>query len=215
MNENENKTEIAGISEQKKVCRAKVKAQIKQFLTASSAEDCGKKAFNLFTATELYKNCRTILLFVSKHPEISTFCFIEEALKAGKNVAVPKCRGQQMDFYFLSAGTPVKSQLVFGAFDILEPGDGLQKCSFADLGQNSVFIVPGLAFDEKGRRLGKGKGFYDRFIEELTHFRAENGLLPVPLVGLCYAVQMQKNVPCQSFDAKMNFILNENNFFAC
>lgn len=205
----------ANIIEQKKACRARVKAHIKQFLSTETAQNCGEKAFNIFSATELYKNCRTILLFVSKNPEISTFHFIEAALKDGKKVAVPKCRGEKMDFFFLRAETPLTEQLVLGAFDILEPRNDLQKCGFADFGQNCIFIVPGLAFDPNGRRLGKGKGFYDRFIDELFAFQAENGLLQMPLVGLCYSIQIEKNVPCQSFDAKMNYILCENKFFAC
>ena len=210
MNENFNY-----IIEEKCAMRKKMKTQMTQFLSNFSAEICGKKAFEIFSLSELYKNCKTILLFVSKNPEISTFHFIKSALKDKKKVAVPKCVGKKMQFFYLNENEPLNEQLVLGAFNILEPSEDLKKCEFGDLSKNCVLIVPGLAFEKNGNRLGKGKGFYDCFIAELNDFYSENKKTKIEKVGLCYSIQIQKNVPCQKFDAKMNYILCENEFLKC
>ena len=79
-----------------------------------------------------------------------------------------------------------------GAFHILEPENETYN------GPIDLILVPGMAFDKKGNRLGRGKGFYDRFLQQ--H-------LQTPTIGVCFDFQLLDNVPAEEFDKKVNLVI--------
>ena len=139
-----------------------------------------------------YKSCQTLFAFVSGEIECDTSAVIDDALKNGKRVAVPKCGevSGEMDFYYINS----RSDLSRGKFGILEPVS--EKCERAEDYSSGLCLVPGLCFDYQGYRIGFGKGYYDRFLAQIPHaykigicfdFQKikEEGLLPVTPTDIC------------------------------
>lgn len=110
-----------------------------------------------------YQACQTLLTFVSTDIEVDTRGLIGQALRDGKRVAVPYCVDgtRQMDFYYIQS----MKDLAPRTFGVLEPL--VERCQKWSDDQNSICLVPGLAFDRHGFRLGYGKGYYDRFFIRL------------------------------------------------
>lgn len=121
-----------------------------------------------------YKTCKTMLCYVSTKTEVDTHKLIESAIAAGKTVGVPYCvdGSRDMRFYKISSIGELKPR----TFGVLEPVPEESRLigDFSD----SICILPGLAFDMAGFRLGYGGGYYDRFLS-----RKYEGVT----VGICYS----------------------------
>ena len=130
------------------------------------------------------------------HPPLrrgaSTAEIIRVALAEGKKVAAPKVFGENLRFFFVE--NP-EEDLERGAFGVPEPRAG---CLEADPAASGVCLVPGLAFDEHGGRVGYGKGFYDRFL----------GALPaeIPTVGLAFDFQVVARLAADPRDVPVRFL---------
>lgn len=147
-----------------------------------------------FLSCDVYRNCDTLLCFVSTGIEVDTTRIIETAFSDGKRVAVPRCvpGTRDMDFCVISS----LSELVSGAYGIPEPPSG---CEVINGGGHSVCIVPGLAYDISGYRLGFGGGYYDRF---LPGFRGVS-------CGVCYEGFILKKLPREDCDVAVDMLITE------
>lgn len=107
-----------------------------------------------------YKNCATLLCYVSTSGEVDTRRLIELSLQNGKNVAVPRCvdGSRDMDFYIINS----LNELSPRTFGVLEPAGGNDRL-LSDFSR-CLCVLPGLVFDMQGYRLGYGGGYYDRFL---------------------------------------------------
>ena len=143
----------------------------------------------------------TFFLFLSTNSEIDTQPLLDSALKDGKKVFVPKVYGQALVFYNV---TSAEGPWEKGAFGIQEPVGGGKPAAVIDF-HLAVIIVPGLAFDRNGNRLGKGGGYYYRFFGELDmencHYNA---------IGLCMDFQVVGSVPAGEKDKKMDWVITKN-----
>ncbi len=141
-----------------------------------------------------------ILTYVSFGSEVRTERVIEEALRAGKQVAVPRCvaHGHLLEWHLID-GFEGMERSPFGMLEpTSDPGTLLPK--EAKLA-NAVALVPGLAFDAYGRRLGYGGGYYDRF---LPSFKAAGGVS----IGLCHACQLSAEpLPQGPHDVLMDIVV--------
>lgn len=147
-----------------------------------------------FLQTEEYKNADVLLAFVSKDIEINTNMIINQALADGKTLALPKCKEENlMDFYIVDDLANLKE----GYYGLLEPDS--TKCQLLQSTDNSVCIVPGLAFDREGYRIGFGKGYYDRF---LLDFKGVT-------VGMCYTKCVEENLPRGYYDRPIDILITE------
>lgn len=155
-----------------------------QILDASAA--LGEK----FAACEAYRNAKTIYGYLPYNQEVRTVPMLERALADGKRVAVPKVYGDTMKFIYMED----LSLVAPGAYDIPEPiADGPEGDD-----PTALVLMPGLAFDEKGNRMGYGGGFYDKFLaQEPNH----------PTVALCYAFQMVDTIPTEEYDIPVDCVL--------
>lgn len=88
-----------------------------------------------------------------------------------------------------------EKDLVEGAFNIMEPQGPL----FTDYGKIDVVVVPGMAFDKKGNRLGRGKGYYDRFLSQLPPY--------IYKIGVCFDFQKFDNIPAEETDVRMDCVV--------
>ncbi|KKU87797.1 MAG: hypothetical protein UY16_C0018G0002 [Candidatus Gottesmanbacteria bacterium GW2011_GWA2_47_9] len=133
-----------------------------------------------------------ICAYVSTSEEVDTKEIIIHLLRQGKQVVVPKAEGNELTVYRIKS----VDDLVPGGFGILEPKDN---CQHADVSMIDVFIVPGIAFDRQGYRLGWGKGYYDRLLARVT----------VPKIGLAYATQIVSGLPHESYDIQMDVVITQ------
>lgn len=117
-----------------------------------------------FLESSYYRNCRQLFCFVALPQEPETRGILRQALADGKIVAVPRCLPERrMAFHQLNREVPLEQQLLSGSFGVAEPQETLPVIT-PQPEQAPLCLVPGLAFDRKGGRLGYGAGYYDRFL---------------------------------------------------
>lgn len=143
-----------------------------------------------------YKQAQTLICFVSTDIEVETKKLLKTALQQGKKVAVPKCidsKNSIMKVYLINSF----SDLEVATYSVLEPI--LSKCIELTDFSNSFCVVPGLAFDVKGYRLGYGKGYYDRFLSNY----------PCKTIGICYNSCMKTRLPHGKYDRIVDILITE------
>lgn len=162
----------------------------KRKMTEADMERRSKALTEQFLASEAYKNARCIYGYLPYNQEVRTWALLEQALKDGKRVAVPKVCGEEMRFLYLTDFSGIEQ----GYAGIPEPvADGP-----AAHETDALVLMPGLAFDREGGRVGYGGGFYDKFLAaEPDH----------PTVALCYDFQLVEKVPTDVFDRKADCVL--------
>lgn len=140
-----------------------------------------------------YQNARTLLCFVSTAIEVDTYRILERAFADGKTVAVPKCldRKGTMDFFVIRS----LAELAPGEYGLMEP-DPAKAPLLTDYRQ-SVCILPALAFDAGGYRLGFGMGYYDRFLQRYTGKK----------LGVCYNSCIAPSLPRGRYDRPADYIV--------
>lgn len=161
-----------------------------------------RKICERFLATSAYKKCSVLMTYVSTEIEVDTFGIIAAALRDGKTVAVPRCveGTRDMIFYVITSA----EQLEPGAFGVLEPD--VSRCAELDVFSGAVCIVPALAYDMKGYRLGYGKGYYDRYLS------SHKGLYNVGIEYCCCTVS---ELVRGKFDVAADMIVTEKYVKKC
>ena len=206
--EQSDETELTG---KKRIVRQAMRKTIFEFTAEKNrAEAASKKIERILLGSELYAASHTLFIFVSDPSEVETRGIIASALKDKKRVALPRCidAAGTMEFYYLDAALPFEAQTEIGAYGLTEPKTVLEKVDTKDFPHASLFLVPALAFSRDGRRLGKGKGFYDRYIARISY------AFPV-LAGLCFSCQIISDVPSGVRDARVSHIVCEDGIFPC
>ncbi len=181
-----------------KSSKSALRSEFKKLRTQISAEEKQKLDESIFyrlTGLRQYRECETLFIYVSGSIEVDTHRIIEDAFKRSKRVAVPRCvSGEcEMEFYNITSF----DDLEIGAYGILEPV--VSRCRVVEDFNLGLCVVPALAFDEKGYRLGFGKGYYDRF---LSHFAGDT-------VGLCYESCIRAELPKDCFDRRADTVVSE------
>ena len=173
----------------KQTLRRMIREQ-KRAMTAEQIIAASDRLGEKFAASELYRQAKTIYGYLPYNQEVRTVPMLQRALDDGKRVAVPKCYGDDMRFIYLDDLSQVES----GYCGIPEPiADG----PVAE-DPTALVLMPGLAFTERGERMGYGGGFYDRFLAaEPNH----------PTLALCYAFQMVEYIPTEEFDIPVDCVL--------
>ena len=169
--------------------RRSIRAQ-KRAMSREEIDRRSARLGELFAASEAYKNAKTIYGYLPYNQEVRTVPMLERALADGKRVAVPKCYGDEMKFIFMDDLTKVEK----GYANIPEPiADG----PVAD-DETALVLMPGLAFDPQGHRIGYGGGFYDKFLAaEPNH----------PTLALCYEFQLLPHLETEAHDIPVDYVL--------
>jgi len=173
----------------KKELRRSIREQ-KRAMTEVEIEARSRALAEAFAASEAYKNAKTIYGYLPYNQEVRTVPMLEQALRDGKRVAVPKVYGDEMKFLFMEDLSLVEK----GYAGIPEPiADG----PVAD-DETALVLMPGLAFDPQGHRIGYGGGFYDKFLAlEPNH----------PTLALCYEFQMLPSLETEAHDIPVDYVL--------
>lgn len=160
---------------------------------AMSPEEINEKSAALtaqLLRTDYYRNAATIYGYMNYNQEVRTRELLEQALRDGKRVALAKCYGSEMRFI----ETPDLDQVVKSSCGIPEPiADG----PVAD-DPTALVLMPGLAFDPDGHRIGYGRGYYDKFLSnEPGH----------PTVALCFDFQLLDHLETDPHDVPVDLVL--------
>ena len=173
----------------KKELRAMIREK-KRAMTPEEINSRSEKLMALFLQSEPYKNAKTIYGYLPYNQEVRTVPMLEQALKDGKRVAVPKCYGDEMKFLFMDDLSKVEK----GYAGIPEP---IADEPVAD-DETALVLMPGMAFDPQGHRIGYGGGFYDKFLaQEPNH----------PTLALCYDFQVLDHLETEEFDIPVDCVL--------
>ena len=195
------------LSDQKKELRSYMRLSLAAFKESPQYETYSLEAMKHFIESPLYRYAPLILAFVSVGTEINTYPLLTKMLDDKKNVAIPGTTDTDMTFRMLSLELPLSKQLRRGNFGIEEPVKSLEPVYPESLPAGTVILVPGLAFSEDGCRLGKGKGYYDRYIERVP--------VETVLVGYAFQLQIAETVPCGDLDKKVDYPVTEEKITVC
>jgi len=188
-------------------------------ISAAEREEQSQKAAALFLNSSIYKSAECVAAFFSLADEVDAFPIIARAFIDKKRVLLPRivAGSNAMDFYELAApfglasdfsAAPVlglqslDAQTEVNQWGIREPLATLPLIPKEKIPARTAILVPGLAFAKDGHRLGRGKGFYDRYLSELLARNAafaERG----KICGYCMAVQIMDNVPTEESDVRV------------
>ena len=145
-----------------------------------------------------FLEARIVLLYVNAPNEIPSAAIIAKTLEIGKIVVLPAFDVQKSGIALMKIDNP-KLDLTMGPRQILEPDP--QRCRKVPLECIDIAIIPGIALDEKGGRLGDGNGYYDRLIPKLP--------ITTRKVGLAMEDQIFQQVPMESHDKYVDIIITE------
>ena len=173
----------------KKELRRTIREQ-KRAMTQAQIEEKSCRLAELFAQSPMYQQAKTIYGYLPYNQEVRTTAMLEQAIRDGKKVAVPKCYGDEMKFIWMEDLSKVEK----GYASIPEPiADG----PVAD-DETALVLMPGLAFDPQGHRCGYGGGFYDKFLAaEPNH----------PTLALCYDFQMLPHLETEDHDIPVNYVI--------
>jgi 5-formyltetrahydrofolate cyclo-ligase len=192
-----------------------IRASMKEFLAGISPEERHARSLaachNLFHTGE-FKNAQMIMIFLSMPSEIETSTLAIKAWQEGKSIVVPRVdwnsrKMEPVEIQSLDTGlqtTAVGGGSAPGVSGIREPISG----KVVPLGLIDMVVIPGLAFDRRGFRVGRGRGFYDRFLaqQDFQGVRA----------ALCFHEQLQDDsVPSEPHDVPMNLIVTDKEVVHC
>lgn len=142
----------------------------------------------------VYQKASSILAYFAVRNEVSLYPLIEDAWRSGKRISLPSMEQDEIIPRLFT--TP--STLEEGKFHVLEPD---KSCEKIDTTKLDLVLVPGVAFDQNGYRLGFGKGHYDRFFEKLPD---------VYKCGIAYDVQMVETIYPEVHDIAMDIVITSN-----
>lgn len=162
----------------------------KRAMTPAEIDRRSALLLDKFTASQVYRDAKTIYGYLPYNQEVRTVPILEQAQRDGKRVAVPKVYGDEMKFLYLDD----LSQVEKGYSGIPEP---IADEPEAD-DETALVLMPGLAFDPQGHRIGYGGGFYDKFLaREPKH----------PTVALCYDFQVLDHLETEEFDIPVDAVI--------
>jgi 5-formyltetrahydrofolate cyclo-ligase len=147
-----------------------------------------------FIASEEFTGARVVAVYSPIHNEVDTSEVMSAALAAAKVLLLPAVADEGMEFRRIS-GT---GELRRGAFGIPEP---TMECPVYPPGEADLIVIPGVAFDTGGRRIGYGKGYYDKALHQLEGKGR--------LVGFCYDFQLLDRIAGEPHDVLMDMIISE------
>ncbi len=175
---------------EKKELRKEIRAR-KRDIPVNELREMSRLACERLLAYERLSNASTVMMYYPLSDEVDVTPVIEQLAENGKTVVLPQVTGEATMVLRRYTG---KADLQEGAFGIMEPCGEI----FSDYETIDVAIIPGMAFDRRGNRLGRGKGYYDRFLP----------LLPARVykIGICFPFQLLDDIPMEEHDIKMDVV---------
>lgn len=163
------------------------------------AESLSRQIFEQIQALAEYVKARTLMTYLDFQTEVRTQWFVPTAWAQRKRVVVPYCDGDQLGLFRLDR----TDELAPGTMGILEPRAELRTLADRRIepAECDLIIVPGVAFDRRGGRLGYGKGYYDRLLRQVRSDAMK--------LAVCFECQLFAAIPALPHDIRMDLVVTE------
>ena len=162
-----------------------------QICSSDMRQPLSAKILAALEAHPAFRAANTILLYHSLKDEVDTHGFIEK-WSHQKHILLPVVIGEELELRTYTG----PNDLRIGAYGIEEPVG----TPFTDYAAIDLAVIPGVAFDSRGNRLGRGKGYYDRLLPHMpTTYK----------IGICFPFQLVKEVPAETSDNRMDEIVTQ------
>jgi len=166
-------------------------AALKKRLSEEKSVELSQKICDRLIKTDFFQKAGCIALYYAMDDEVRTSDLIDKWCEK-KKIALPVICGENINFHEFKG----KEFLSVSASGISEP-DSTEAISPEEI---DLFVVPGVAFDHECNRLGRGKGFYDKYMADVKK----------PMIGICFDFQLIETIPAEKHDIKMSMIITEN-----
>ncbi len=162
-------------------------------------EELSQKICETFARLPEFSAAGTVMVYIDVRTEVRTRHYLPALLQSGKRIVVPYCVDKELELFRLEN----MDELAIGMYKILEPKNELRELAAkrVDVKELDLIMVPGVAFDRRGARMGHGFGYYDKLLE---HARPD-----APLVALAFECQLFPEIPTQAHDVFMDKIVTE------
>lgn len=168
-------------------------------LSRQEQEKAAQDAAALLAGFLPYREAKTVMAYIACRGELSLAPAIEDVLKQGKTLLLPRCDAPGV---MTARRVGSLKELVPGAYGLLEPAEDSEIIAPQQI---DLILVPGVAFDRSGGRIGQGGGYYDRFLPGAGALR----------VGVCHDFALLERVPALAHDMRMDRILTPQMLLAC
>jgi 5-formyltetrahydrofolate cyclo-ligase len=191
---------MTSTQEEKTTLRKKA-LKIRQEVTDPAEKS--KRIADFLLESSYWDSSNLICLYISFRTEVDTGLIVSEAIKTKRQIAIPRVEDDSCITLF---SIQTREDLVQGMYGIMEPSIAVTSTlgNRIEPSQLSMILVPALAFDPSGNRLGYGKGCYDRLLEKLPSTCVK--------IGLAFSDQIFREIPAEPFDQKVDIILTEDGF---
>lgn len=180
------------VTEEKRALRARM-GRLEERLSPALRRESDAALFARLRALPDFQRADTLFLFVGRGAEPDTLPLVRALAEEGKRVALPRCLpGREMECRLFVPDTP----LIPGPFGIPEPGEDAPLIHQGEIG---LALVPALCYDRRGYRLGRGGGYYDRWLAGFAGLRA----------GLCRDEMLLPRVPAEAHDQPVHLVITE------
>lgn len=172
--------------------RKEIRNRKRQY-SSSQLEELSLSVLSRLSLNAHLQKAHTVLMYYSLPDEVNTHTYIDLLVEQGKRVLLPVVVDEKN---MLIREYTSKKDLQEGAYHILEPiGKLFPKEKYQEI---EVGIIPGMGFDYKGNRLGRGKGYYDRFLQQVPD---------IYKIGICFDFQKVENLPIEPTDIRMHEVI--------
>ncbi len=187
------------ITQEKNVVRQEVLRQLKnadqKTLQNKSVVICEK-----FFRLEELRNSEVIAGFFPTATEVNILPVLQKILQKKCILLLPRVEGENLSFYRIN--TLTQKDLEIGEFKMKQPKKNTRKHVLNNIG---IVLVPGSAFDRYGNRLGRGLGYYDRFLQTLPQHTVT--------IGVCFETQVRQHIPHEQFDIPVQKVVTEDHIY--
>ena len=191
---------VKDLRAEKKALRSKIIAARRK-LTDNYRQRASNRMMTVFCALPDFKEPRKVLCYASMADEVQIRPLMEKWLSLGVTVALPHITGKgQME----AVSFTDFDSLVEGEYGILTPDP--EKGKIIPPEELDLIIVPGIAFDTRGERLGKGGGFYDAYLARATKAKR---------IALAFSCQLVAKIPMEAHDVLVHKIITEQGIYNC
>lgn len=174
----------------KALLRANIKA-LKAKMSDKEKQSLSAEIMSRLEQNDHFQKSSTIVLYYALNDEVQTTHFIDRWYKQ-KHILLPKVKSEELTLHPYTG----QGSLSLGAFNIMEPNTP----EYKNYDKIDLVITPAIAFDKDGNRLGRGKGFYDRFFEKLKDYN-------IYKIGVIFPCQLVEKVPTEDTDIPVDEVI--------
>lgn len=189
------------LKEEKQYIRAEMRKKRRNFSIAQRTV-WSERIAAYFCSWSVYRKCETVMLYLAMPDEVQTDLLITDALRSDKRVCVPLLGDKYGEMN--AAEITSLDDLIVGKYGLKMPDP--QKSKLVLPASIQLVVVPAVAFDRDGNRLGLGAGYYDRFLPE-----AANSVL----AGMTWECQLTDHIPAEQHDVRMQYLMTESGLVSC